>query len=158
MGTPSATASAGPGASPGAGAGRIAALQGALAAEHAAVYGYGVAGAMLAGRQQAAARAGWIAHQRARDTLETMLTALGATPVAASAAYRLPFAVTGGASAARLVAALEHGVTRAYLGVVAVNDASLRSFGAQAVQAAAGQAYAWSGNTEAFPGLPGTQS
>ena len=38
--------------------GEIAALQGALAAEHAAVYGYGVVGAML-GRapQQAAARA-----------------------------------------------------------------------------------------------------
>jgi len=143
MGTPSPTA--------------LAALQGALAAEHAAVYGYGVAGAMLTGRQQAAARAGWLAHQLARDTLEALLTRLGATPVAASAAYRLPFAVTGRTSAARLAAALEDGVTRAYLGVVAVNDASLRSFGAQAMQAAAGRAHAWGGKTEAFPGMPATQ-
>ena len=34
----------------------IAALQGALAAEHAAVYGYGVAGAMLSGADQADTR------------------------------------------------------------------------------------------------------
>jgi hypothetical protein len=78
--------------------------------------------------------------------------------VAASAAYRLPFAVTGSGPAARLAAALENGVTRAYLGVVAVDDAVLRSFGAQAVQAAAGQAHAWSGGTTAFPGMPGTQN
>jgi hypothetical protein len=39
-----------------------AALQGALAAEHAAVYGYGVVGAMLAGTAQVDARADWTAH------------------------------------------------------------------------------------------------
>ena len=72
----------------------VAALQGALAAEHAAVYGYGVVGAMLAGSEQADARADWTAHQVARDTLAAMLTKLGATPVAASPAYGLPFAVT----------------------------------------------------------------
>ena len=35
----------------------VAALQAALAAEHAAVYGYGVVGALLAGGAQAQARA-----------------------------------------------------------------------------------------------------
>ena len=67
------------------------ALQAALAAEHAAVYGYGVAGAMLSGADQALAMADWKAHQEARDTLQAMITKLGATPVAASAAYELPF-------------------------------------------------------------------
>jgi hypothetical protein len=133
---------------------QIAALQGALAAEHAAVYGYGVAGAMLAGAALAEARAGWTAHQVARDTLEAMLTRLGATPVAASPAYQLPFAVTGAASAKRLAAALEEGVTRAYLGVVAVNDPALRTFGATAMQVSANRATAWSGSTVAFPGMP----
>ena len=132
----------------------VIALQGALAAEHAAVYGYGVAGAMLTGAALAQARAGWTAHQVARDTLEAMLTGLGATPVAASPAYELPFAVTGAASAKRLAVALEEGVTRAYLGVVAVNDPTLRTFGATAMQVSANRAVAWRGSTVAFPGMP----
>jgi hypothetical protein len=132
----------------------VAALQGALAAEHAAVYGYGVVGAMLAGPGQAGARADWTAHQVARDSLVTMLTRLGATPVAASPAYRLPFPVTSARSAARLAAALEEGVTRAYLGLVAVSDPSLRAFAAQAMQASANRTLAWTGTTTAFPGMP----
>ena len=131
----------------------VAALQGALAAEHAAVYGYGVVGAMLAGTELADARADWTVHQYARDTLVSMLTKLGATPVAASAAYRLPFAVTGPAAARRLAATLENGVTRAYLGVVAVDDAAMRSFAARSMQTAASRAAAWSGTTVAFPGM-----
>jgi hypothetical protein len=156
MSTPSATPS--PAGSAAAKSSQVAALQGALAAEHAAVYGYGVVGAMTSGTQRADARADWTAHQVARDTLEAMLTSLGATPVAAGAAYQLPFAVTSGKSAARLAAALEDGLTRAYLGVVAVTDPALRTFGAQAMQTTAGRALAWSGTTKAFPGMPGTQS
>ena len=133
----------------------VAALQGALAAEHAAVYGYGVVGAMLAGGEQARARADWTAHRVARDTLESMLTKLGAVPVAASPAYALPFTVTDAKSAARLAAVLEQGVTRAYLGLVAVSNPALRSFGARAMQTSANRAVAWSGATVAFPGMPG---
>lgn len=132
----------------------IAALQGALAAEHAAVYGYGVVGAMLAGTAQSDARAAWVAHRVARDTLVAMLTKLGAPPVAASPAYRLPFGVTDAKSAQRLATALENGVTRAYLAIVAVSDPSLRSFGARAMQTSANRALAWSGTTVAFPGMP----
>jgi hypothetical protein len=132
----------------------IAALQGALAAEHAAVYGYGIVGAMLGGTEQADARGDWTAHQVARDTLIAMLTKLGATPVAASPAYELPFAVTGAKSAERLAATLEDGVTRAYLGLVAVSNPTLRAFAAHAMQASANRAFAWSGTTVAFPGMP----
>jgi hypothetical protein len=132
----------------------VAALQGALAAEHAAVYGYGVVGAMLSGTAQADARTDWTAHRIARDTLIMMLTKLGTTPVVASPAYELPFAVTDAQSAEKLAVALEDGVTRAYLGVVAVNDPALRAFGAQAMQATANRAVAWSGATTAFPGMP----
>jgi hypothetical protein len=134
-------------------AAELSALQGALAAEHAAVYGYGIVGAMLAGALRSQARACWVAHQEARDTLEAMLAKLGATPVAASPAYRLPFAVTGQASAARLAVVLEDGVARAYLGVVAVTNPRLRSFGALAMQPPANRAVAWRGSTVAFPGM-----
>jgi hypothetical protein len=132
----------------------VTALQSALAAEHAAVYGYGVVGALLQGAAQADARADWTAHQFARDTLVSMLTKLGATPVAASPAYVLPFAVTSAKSAERLAATLEEGVTRAYLALVAVSDPTLRSFGAQAMQTSACRGVAWSGTTTAFPGMP----
>jgi len=132
----------------------VGALQAALTAEHAAVYGYGVAGAMLAGGEQAEARADWTAHMVARDALESMLTKLGATPVAASPAYALPFAITDSKSAARLAATLEEGVTRAYLGLVAVSNPTLRAFAAKAMQASANRVLAWSGSTQAFPGMP----
>jgi len=132
----------------------IAALQGALAAEHAAVYGYGIVGAMLGGAEQADAHADWTAHQFGRDALTARLTKLGATPVAASPAYELPFAVTSAKSAEKLAVTLEDGVTRAYLGLVAVSDPTLRAFAAQAMQASANRALAWSGTTVAFPGMP----
>ena len=130
------------------------ALQAALAAEHAAVYGYGVAGAMLTGADNAAARGDWESHMTARDTLQAMITKLGAAPAAASAAYRLPFTVHDARSARRLAAALEDGVTRAYLGLVAVTDQTLRTFGALAMQEPAKRAAAWRGSTVAFPGMP----
>ena len=53
------------------------ALQSALAAEQAAVYGYGVVGAYLTGPMQSAAGADWLAHTDASNTIEAMLRASG---------------------------------------------------------------------------------
>jgi hypothetical protein len=136
----------------------IAALQAALAAEHAAVYGYGVAGALMQGNDQDTAMSYWTLHQDARDTLTQMIVKLGGTPVAASAAYDLPFTVDDAASARRLAVDIEHGMTRAYLGIVAVSDAGLRTFGALAMQEAANRATTWSGQTTAFPGMSSAAS
>jgi hypothetical protein len=82
-----------------------------------------------------------------------MISGLGAAPVAAQAFYQLPFGVHDAASAMKLAAYLEDGVTRAYLGIVAVSDPRLRSFGALAMQGSARRAAYWSGATQAFPGL-----
>jgi hypothetical protein len=131
----------------------VAALQAALAAEDAAIFGYGVAGAHLTGSSQAVAMSDWTGHHEARDTLAAMISRLGATPAAAQAFYQLPFRVTDAASARALAARLEDGVTRAYLGLVAVDDQQLRHFGATAMQGAAQRAAFWRGSTEAFPGL-----
>jgi hypothetical protein len=130
------------------------ALQAALAAEHAAVYGYGVAGAMLTGADRIAALNDWRIHQDARDTLQVMIAKFGAVPVAANAAYELPFTVHDPRSARRLAATIEEGVTQAYLGLVAVTDPTLRTFGALAMQPPANRAAAWRGSTVAFPGMP----
>lgn len=131
----------------------VAALQGALAAEHAAVFGYGAAGAHLTGSSLAAARQDWTRHRQARDTLAAMIARRGAQPAAAQAFYRLPFQVHDAASATALAGYLEDGVTRAYLGLVAVTDQQLRHFGAMAMQEAAQRAASWRGSTQAFPGL-----
>jgi Domain of unknown function (DUF4439) len=131
----------------------VTALQAALAAENAAIFGYGVAGAHLTGSAQATAGQDWTGHNQARDTLTAMISGRGAVPVAAQASYRLPFRVHDAASAMELAAYLEDGVTQAYLGLVAVSDQRLRQFGAMAVQAAAQRAASWRGSTQAFPGL-----
>jgi hypothetical protein len=131
----------------------VTALQAALAAENAAIYGYGVAGAFLGGAAQSTARSDWHAHLLARDTLQSMISARGATPAAAEPAYEMPFTVDSPSSAAKLAAYLEEGVTRAYLGVVATADESLRLFGARAMRDPALRAARWRGSTEAFPGM-----
>jgi hypothetical protein len=144
-----AAASGSPGAPPAA-----AALQSALSAENAAIYGYGLAGAQLGGSQFTVAQGYWNGHRAARATLTTMITKLGPAPAPAAAAYRPPFPVNSAGAAASLAAMLEDGVLTAYLGLVAVDDPSLRAFGAQRMQAAAIRAAYWRGSTVAFPGLP----
>jgi hypothetical protein len=131
----------------------VGALQAALAAEHAAVYGYGVAGAHLSGARQKAAEQDWQLHEASRDALAAMITALGAQPVAAAAAYRLPFPVNSGRAAVSLAAFLEDRVATAYLGVVALSETRLRLFGARALESAALRAAGWRGRTHAVPGL-----
>jgi hypothetical protein len=136
-----------------AGPAAVAALQAALAAENSAVYGYGVAGAHLAGARRAAAVRNWVAHQNARDALTAMLAARGAQPVAAAAAYELPFDVHNAAAAVALATVLEDRLSAAYLGLVGLSDPALRAFGARAVRTAALRAATWRGSTLAFPGL-----
>jgi Domain of unknown function (DUF4439) len=133
--------------------GAVPALQAALAAEDAAIFGYGVAGAHLTGSSQAAAEQDWTGHNEARDALAAMISKLGAAPTAAQAFYQLPFPVHDAASAMALAAYIEDGVTRAYLGIVAVSDRQLRNFGALAMQGSAERAAFWRGSTQAFPGL-----
>jgi hypothetical protein len=138
----------------------VSALQAALAAEDAAIFGYGAAGARLTGSSQSAAERYWTGHNEARDALAGMISGLGAAPIAAQAFYQLPFPVHDTTTAMALAAYLEDGLTRAYLGIVAVSDPRLRTFGALAMQGSAGRAAFWRGTTQAFPGLetPGTTS
>jgi hypothetical protein len=130
-------------------------LQSALAAEHAAIYGYGVVGAYLTGTLEQAAQQDWAVHQVAMDTLVSRLTSAGAQPMAAQDAYQLPFAVRSRTAAVALAAFLEGRVAEAYMGLVALDDPGLRAWGAQQVRASALRATFWSGRTAAFPGLPG---
>jgi hypothetical protein len=133
----------------------LTALQAALAAEQAASYGYGVVGAHLnaSHAQSSSANSDWVAHQLARDSLAAMITAAGANPVPAPVAYQLPVPVSTPAEARSLAVILEEKVARAYLGLIALPEQSLRALGSRELTAAALRGAAWRRATVAFPGL-----
>lgn len=134
----------------------LVALQAALAAEQAACYGYGVVGAHLnASRaQSSSAESDWVAHQLARDSLSSIITAAGADPAPAPVAYQLPVLVKTPAEARSLAVILEDKVAHAYLGLIALPDHSLRALGARELTASALRGAVWRRATVAFPGLP----
>jgi Domain of unknown function (DUF4439) len=132
----------------------VAAMQGTLAAEQAAVYGYGVVGSHLDGSAQATATSDWTAHQAAVDKLSALLRSRGVIPTPAAVAYQLPHRVSTTTQALALAVTLEDQVTSAYLALVALSEPSLRMLGARQVRASALRAAAWRGHTVAFPGLP----
>jgi hypothetical protein len=131
----------------------VAALQAALRAVNAAIYGYGVAGAQLPAAHLPTAQQDWTRLQETRDTLESLLTSRGARPEAAAAAYRLPFPVHTVHAALSLAGYLEEQLAGAYLGLVALPDPQLRAWGARQAQGCAIRAAGWLGRTSAFPGL-----
>ncbi|MEV7326266.1 ferritin-like domain-containing protein [Streptomyces sp. NPDC093970] len=129
------------------------ALQSALAAEHAAVYGYGVVGGRIGAQRLTEARSAYDAHRARRDALAREVRDAGAVPVAASAAYALPFEVTDATTAARLAAELEARVADVYSDLVRAAGGEQRGSAAAALREAAVRAVRWSGESVAFPGL-----
>jgi hypothetical protein len=137
------------------------ALGEALAAEHAAVWGYGVVGAALGTQAQASAATSEAAHRDVRDQVVALLHGRKADVVDAKGAYALPFPVLSEVDAAALAVVLENGVAAAWvrvldqaverstreLAVGVLGDAEVRAVG---WRAAAGQTPV----TSALPGLP----
>ncbi|MFJ5778212.1 ferritin-like domain-containing protein [Streptomyces sp. NPDC093094] len=128
-------------------------LQAALAAEHAAVYGYGVVGGRIREGRRTEARGAYDAHRARRDTLAREVRDLGGEPVAAAAAYALPFAVTDSESAVGLAAELEDRVAGVYSDLVRASTGERRAAAAEALREAAVRAVRWRGGSVAFPGL-----
>ncbi|MEU3890048.1 ferritin-like domain-containing protein [Streptomyces sp. NPDC029041] len=129
------------------------ALQAALAAEHAAVYGYGVVGGRIGKGQRTEAVAAYDAHRARRDALVREVKDLGGRPVAASAGYALPFPVPDAAAAVRLAAELEDRVAGVYADLVRAAGGVRRALAAEALREAAVRAVRWRGESVAFPGL-----
>ena len=132
---------------------RLKALQAALAAEHAAVYGYGVVGGRIREGRRTEARSAYDAHRARRDALTREIRDLGATPVAAAPAYALPFAVPDAGAAVRLAAELEDRVAGVYSDLVRATGGEQRRSAAEALREAAVRAVRWNGGSVAFPGL-----
>lgn len=132
------------------------ALQAAVAAENAAIYGYSVAGARLRDRTlKAAARADYDVHRAQLQAVAEWLGARGATAPAPPPVYALPTPITDDAAATALLARLEEACCATYADVVALADGDLRRAAALALQSAAIRESRWRRQPTPFPGLVG---
>jgi uncharacterized protein DUF4439 len=138
-----------------------AALREVVAAEHAAVWGYGALGAALPTDAREPAVAGDVAHRDVRDRLVALLESRGADPVPREAGYTLPFPVLSAVDAAALAVVLEEGVSAAWVRLLdqaaepAVRELAVAELGAAEVRAVGWRAAAGrTPATSAFPGLP----
>jgi Domain of unknown function (DUF4439) len=127
------------------------ALQSALAAEHAAVYAYGVIGGVL-GATSAEANSAYAAHRGRRDQL---MARIGSDAVAAQPAYELPFPVRNAAQAQRLAVHVEQRCAEVYADVVSRTAGAARMYAARGLTECTVRGMTWGGDFEAFPGLRG---
>ena len=134
-------------------------LAGALAAEEAAIYAYGLIGVHLtADSAIEEARSTDAAHRARRDVLVSRLDQLQASTAPAPAGYELQFAVTDPASALKLAIHVEDGVAQAWRAALPVTTDADRSTSLSALIDAAVRATRWrrfagvAPLTMAFPG------
>ena len=133
----------------------VAGLQDALAAEHAALWCYGLAVAFLGPQQGAQAREDSAEHLRLRAALETTLTQVGARPVSAQPAYATPQPVTDAASAAVLAVVAETDALAAWRSVLErTTDRALRQAALDALTAGALRCARWRAATDTLPAVP----
>ncbi|WP_121252948.1 ferritin-like domain-containing protein [Nocardioides ferulae] len=133
-----------------------AALQTALAAEHAAVYVYGVLGARTSRSAQpelhADLTAAYVAHRGERDRLVRAIRDLGAAPAAAEPAYQVPEPLDGPAVVRGVAAQLESDCSSTWGWVVAGTEDALRAEAVSALIRAAVRELVFRGTPEMFPG------
>ncbi|TCC38018.1 ferritin-like domain-containing protein [Kribbella speibonae] len=131
----------------------VEALQAALAGEHAAMYGVGVAGGKLSGARYRSATDTFESHRDNRDHLSALLVAAGETPVAAEPAYDLPRPVTNTATATALILVIERRIAAVYGDLVeAAEQPAVRAFAIESLLGAATSQLSWGGAPVAFPG------
>ncbi|MGL5857775.1 MAG: ferritin-like domain-containing protein [Angustibacter sp.] len=123
-----------------------------LAAEHQAVYAYGVIGAWTTGQERQRAIQQLDRHTQRRDEIAARLSSAGSTPAAAKPGYRLPFEIESRATAVALAAMTERAVAQAIGQLLTAVPAERRLLMARWLADAAQAATAWDGRSDAFPG------
>jgi hypothetical protein len=133
------------------------ALTAAVRTEDQVIYGYGVAGAHLHGRDLREARAAYDAHRLRRERLVALLRRAGGTVPPAAPAYAVPFPVSAPADARRLCALLEDGCCGAAwdLAAVAAPSDPGRILAVEWLREGATAAAGWRRDPAADPALPG---
>jgi Domain of unknown function (DUF4439) len=132
------------------------ALQTTLAAEHAAVYVFGVLGgraaALPAPELRAALEAAYDDHLARRDQLRARLTDLDAQPVAAEAAYDLPHHLTTAPQLAGRALEVERACVTTYAATVAATAGQDRSWAIDSLIAGAAAELGFGGAPQPLPG------
>ncbi|HSS67803.1 MAG TPA: ferritin-like domain-containing protein [Nocardioidaceae bacterium] len=137
----------------------VGAQQACLAAEHAAVYVYGVIGGRIAGLRAPAdvverVDESYEFHRGRRDFLDQAIRDLGADPVAAEPAYALPVTPASLRQCQRLARYVENRCTQTYAYAVSLASPQTRGRLALDLAATAVRAAAWGARLDAFPGRP----
>ena len=135
------------------------ALQDALAAEHAAVYVFGVLGAQTSEVEQSRLfdnlSTAYQQHRSARDALVARIRKLGVRPVAAAPAYELPNGVSTPAQVVRAALVTERRATQTYSTLVSQTVGDDRSWAVDALDESAVRQLRFGGRPENFPGTQG---
>ncbi|MFD0483285.1 ferritin-like domain-containing protein [Kineococcus sp. GCM10028916] len=127
-----------------------AALQAALAGEHAAVFGFALVEGRLPDPRRAEAAADLAAHRVARDDLVDVLVSRGGDPAQAAVGYDA--AVPTAEAATALAATMTERLTGAYADVVATS-APDRPLAVSALVRNARAARRWGSTVTSFPGM-----
>ena len=132
------------------------ALQSALAAEHAALYVYGVLGARTSESELPVVFGeltdAYATHRAWRDLLSRRILDEGAEPVAAEPAYELPDTPPTLRGVSRAARELEAGCSETYAYVVANTAGADRRWAVQALTRSAVRQVAFGGDPGPFPG------
>lgn len=135
----------------------VQALQKTLAAEHAAVHLYGLLGAQASASRQptlfARLDAAYGDHRDARDQLTEMVSAKGATPVAAKVDYEVPGDTSTPARIVAVARVVEGRVTQTYGELVANTAGRDRRWAIGALDAGALREVSFGAPPRDFPGL-----
>lgn len=137
------------------------ALVDAVAAEHAAVFAYGLVAAFSNPARTEQVSADTAAHRARRDATLDALTAASVTPPQAKPGYVVPFPVVDPVSAARLAVQVESDTAVAWRSVIERSQSEpTRRFGIEALTECALRAANWrvildvAPPTVPFPGQP----
>jgi hypothetical protein len=132
------------------------ALQTTLAAEHAAVYVYGLLGSRTSQTTEAelyaALRAGYDAHRERRDALIGEIAALAATPTPAAPAYTPPAGLDTTDGRYQAALALERACASTYAALVGATTGASRLAPVAFLNDAAARELSFRGTPEIFPG------
>lgn len=135
------------------------ALQRTLAAEHAAVYIFGVLGGRAAvlgaSPLRPALATAYDAHVARRDQVRVLVRAAGGDPVAAEPAYDLPRALTTPAQITEEALRVERACVTTYAALVAATAGSDRAWAVGTLGAGALSELSFGGPPLALPGLAG---
>ena len=134
----------------------LAALQRALAGEHAAVYVYGVLGGRVSSSTHpslaALIRSAYVTHRARRDRLTAMVAAAGGDPVAADVSYHLPNRARTPHDLEAAARVTERRCAAVYATTVASTSRSDRHWAVDALSDAAVRLLSLGGSPDPWPG------